>query len=577
MSIARSIGSGLAVAISAALHGDGFEAPTMPSGAIGLWFADSFVDSPRRHIPNEIGTPSVTANLLAFPRRQFANAELWNKAATVVDDAVTGPSGNVDASTVNGLADWSLGPAFATSLPAGTYTLAAWVKRNAGVDQTFAWTNDNTSTRSTAQFATSAWTRSTYTFSKGSPFPAAHLRICDATGLTPANIQIDGFELYAGSSDMADSVSGNMVLGGTNASTTTVTAGQLDLSGGSDFSSIQFPTNIDMTAVTVVAVVQKVTSGSTLQAIASKVQNYTAFSAMTDRSTSRPVSFFGGATYDYGFAGLWRLLDKQPQMITHTANASGTELWLNNCRMFVGTGGIGTVTIRDLFVGVVSSLSLTSGLKLQGLAIYDRVLTLSEIESAYSAMSARSAIPPAPTIVTIAEGDSITAADGSYAYLHGPAATTPQIGGVWATNGAGLATLTGRAAALDQCIGNAPKHILSVLIGANDLKSYSSAAQYITDFAAYCAARRAAGWLVVVCTILPQTDATHNTRRASVNAAIAGWVGINCDAIADFASNTTMGDDADAANITYYSDGLHPTAAGQAVLQPILTAAVDAL
>jgi lysophospholipase L1-like esterase len=273
-------------------------------------------------------------------------------------------------------------------------------------------------------------------------------------------------------------------------------------------------------------------------------------------------------------------LNKGYHLITHTGSATERALWLDKSRMFRNTSGMGSVSIRDLFVGVVSSLSLTSGLKVQAIALYDRTLTDEEIATAYDVIAARATVAPTTTTrVTAWEGDSITAASGSQAYLYGATAADSQIGAVWALNGATLADLVTRGPELDKAVADtASKCVLNVLIGANDLKSYGTgAAGYITDLAAYCDDRRTAGWEVVVGTILPQTDATHNTRRATVNAAIATWVGVHCDAIADFAANTTIGEDADASNVTYYSDGLHPTAAGYAIMEPISTAANDSL
>lgn len=117
-----------------------------------------------------------------------------------------------------------------------------------------------------------------------------------------------------------------------------------------------------------------------------------------------------------------------------------------------------------------------------------------------------------------------------------------------------------------------------MLLGANDLTNESlNVATWLSDFAAYCDARRAAGWKVVAATILPSTNASVTAKRGTVNTALRSWVGVHADAIADFAADATMGPDAAASDTTYYADGVHPTAAGHALLEPIMTAAINGL
>ena len=78
-------------------------------------------------------------------------------------------------------------------------------------------------------------------------------------------------------------------------------------------------------------------------------------------------------------------------------------------------------------------------------------------------------------------------------------------------------------------------------------------------------------------TILPSTASGFNTARNTVNTTLRTWVGTHCDAIADFAADATMGPDAAASNATYYSDGTHPTAAGQVILETVIRSVINAL
>ena len=180
-----------------------------------------------------------------------------------------------------------------------------------------------------------------------------------------------------------------------------------------------------------------------------------------------------------------------------------------------------------------------------------------------------------------AEGDSITSAPaiGSYAHKYGVNASTTTFGSVRAVSGSTIADLVSRASAVDAIIPPAlagRKPILSVLIGRNDLLTLGTST-WLTNLAAYLDARRSAGWTVALGTILPATAGGFNVARNTANATLSTWVGTHCDAIIDFAANATMGPDAAASNATYYSDGTHPTAAGQVILETVARTVLNSL
>jgi lysophospholipase L1-like esterase len=190
----------------------------------------------------------------------------------------------------------------------------------------------------------------------------------------------------------------------------------------------------------------------------------------------------------------------------------------------------------------------------------------------------------------VAEGDSITR--GTYSSLLSYANLLNEVsGGLHRGNVSNLAVgssqvtgLVSRAATTDTYLQSGQRvNVLSVLIGVNDQVSGGlSTSTFLTNLASYCNARRTAGWKVVVATLLPGTETAlissgYEAWRQTVNTAIRGWVSTNCDAVADFAASSTMGDEADANNTTYYSDKVHPTLAGQYVLAPIMAAAVATL
>ena len=195
--------------------------------------------------------------------------------------------------------------------------------------------------------------------------------------------------------------------------------------------------------------------------------------------------------------------------------------------------------------------------------------------------------------MVIAEGDSITADSGSFAgaykaarlaYVvhHSTVAT-----GYGAYGGVGLIGTNSPTSRLAATIAANPK-VVTILIGANDLGStvtYPTTQDFIDALWAYTDPLRAAGIKVAVATILPQYlpsnptfQASHNSRRATVNAAIRAAVGTHIDAYIDFAATSIGDEDADAQNTTYYnSDGVHLTAAGYDVLDPVYAGVVDRL
>lgn len=146
----------------------------------------------------------------------------------------------------------------------------------------------------------------------------------------------------------------------------------------------------------------------------------------------------------------------------------------------------------------------------------------------------------------------------------------------FATSGAGIATLSGRAATVDAAYSaGRVSNVLFVLIGANNLASGDPAA-FVASLKTYCQARQAVGWKVVLATVLPQTISGFNTNRNTANALIVADPTFY-DGLARFDLDATMGCDACASNLTYYSDGKHPTAAGQALLALIANAAIYAV
>lgn len=562
--------------------------PNMPLGAVGMWYADEYSATPRPHVPNAMTASPVSANIYANSRRVFNNSEFWNKGGmTIVDYAATAPDGSNDASTASGTGGWFIGSGTNRSIPAGTYTVAVSAKRNAGTDQQFCFSQDNTATRSPVKVATSTWQRFSYTFTRASSLAINIILLCSIDGSTAANLQICDFELFAGSADLGPVIlAGHLYLGDTAFDTRpSYSGGVIDLSTGG-WGQVQFANNISTALCTTMALISKTAAGSSYQAWLSKVQNYGEFTAASDIGLS---PYFGiGAIRSFNGPGLWQLLGQGYHLLTHRYNGVTGELWLDDLKLFTYTGTVPTIMIKDFLCGSVSSPALNSGFKLSSMALYERALSDKEIRDSYQSLRDRALDSGIATAsgyrVFCAEGDSITEAGGSAPYLFGPNASPPILGNNFAISGSSIANLNSRAPMVDAVIPASPlagqKFVLHVLLGANDLGGGGGTglvAPFLTNLAAYLDARRAAGWKIVLGTILPGTGSGFNTNRNLANPTLRTWLGVHCDAIADFAADPTIGTDAAASNTTYYSDGQHPAAPCYVIMEPILRAAVNGL
>ena len=93
----------------------------------------------------------------------------------------------------------------------------------------------------------------------------------------------------------------------------------------------------------------------------------------------------------------------------------------------------------------------------------------------------------------------------------------------------------------------------------------------------FCLARRKAGWKkIAVMTVLPrETGGDFEARRIALNQLLRNnWKGY-ADALIDVGGNTDIGQEGENTNKEFYSDGVHTTAKGNAVVAsmvaPLLT------
>jgi hypothetical protein len=185
----------------------------------------------------------------------------------------------------------------------------------------------------------------------------------------------------------------------------------------------------------------------------------------------------------------------------------------------------------------------------------------------------------------VVDGSSLAENDGSapgngwasrvIATINSPTA------GVWilqnvAHGGQNIAQMAADAATqIDTLYSAAYQHnILCVWEGTISLSNGYTPARYVDELKAYCLARRAAGFQVVVVTVLP----CYGRDNSAVNALIrAGWTDY-ADALADVALDPRIGDAGDEFDTTYYlADTSHLNDAGNAIVGDIVRAAIEGI
>ena len=123
--------------------------------------------------------------------------------------------------------------------------------------------------------------------------------------------------------------------------------------------------------------------------------------------------------------------------------------------------------------------------------------------------------------------------------------------------------------------GTKPYNICVAWETVNDISGMKmTAAQSLANMKAYCLARRAAGFRVIVCTGLPSVHVDYEEQRQIYNATLRSTYTDFADGIADLAADPRIGDSGDEHNATYYVDGTHMTTAGYNLVGDIVATAI---
>ncbi len=573
---------------------------------MGAWFADQAkVINSVPYVPNFRYATSPFSNSVVEPRDK-AFIPTTVSGGTLTIGGQSDPYGGTTANRWLTAGTTSPYILFASSLTAGTYTIQFKYKSNTVSPPTL-------SVAAVAAFGpysitpTTSYQTFTQTFTLGAS-TAFNVQLFLGSGATTCDLSFTELDIFAGSSagthvdaDLYGHMSTGRGIYDAN-QYGQMTAGSDYLDGTSQASGIiSFPpAGSAPTAGTIMAVAKlKVTAGMYYNCAVSSYENGSIWLGERLNGSLQPQGLTGFVGLGATGAGLVNVIGSPPSQDWYIL---GTSFGAAGAANFAGpaqTGyaasfTAGTHDFDSFFINNnVAALDL-SAYYIHAIAVWNGQLSPSEYNAAYTYLSAHAAahgitVHSPCTLSLCLEGDSITAGYGTYNEYHTQAVTsgaitTPTVGMVQAIGGSTMANVASRLAADSQwlpVLNMNSRSVYSLLVGANDLDSLG-ATTYLTNLRAHLTNVYAAGWKkILLCTLTGKStsyDPPFNGLATTVNAAInSSFLGVYCDAIADFGSITGMGPDG-SWNASYFEDGVeHPGDSGFALMAPVWSAALNSL
>jgi lysophospholipase L1-like esterase len=183
------------------------------------------------------------------------------------------------------------------------------------------------------------------------------------------------------------------------------------------------------------------------------------------------------------------------------------------------------------------------------------------------------------------EGGSIIIGTGAPSGWDYPSQTAASLSGSWSSFNVAspLATLAAMSEKAAQAVDPhydqaADLNVCVVMGGAWDLHEGMGPPEVVAQLGDFCRARRAAGFKVVVLTVLPRNSVGYEEVRQQFNVLLRQQWQAFADALADVAADGRVGDASDCYDPTYYSDDwVHLNAAGYAVMAQVTKPVIDGL
>lgn len=190
----------------------------------------------------------------------------------------------------------------------------------------------------------------------------------------------------------------------------------------------------------------------------------------------------------------------------------------------------------------------------------------------------------------ICDGDSITFGTGLTVATSYPSVLSAALDDGYVVTNFGVPSQTVADMSSDFATQIAPlsgnvwqRKILVAFGGSNDISiGGASAATLISRIQSYCNTATAAGYTVILCTILPRSNAATPASFEADRQTVNTWIRANyltiAHGLADLAADSRIGDAGDELDTTYYqADRVHPTAAGAAIIAETVQGAISAL
>ena len=302
---------------------------------------------------------------------------------------------------------------------------------------------------------------------------------------------------------------------------------------------------------------------------------------------------------------------------TPTAQANGNigadtcvaTAYYDGTSCFLGANGMTSQMRQTRSTGVFPSLSLltTGNIGLTGqlaiggsntgtsslnafvceILICNQALTLTQRQQIEAGLYTKYSIQP--DAYNIYDGDSLTFGTNAGVGCEYPAQVQQLLGNgnYWANYGIGGQTIATMLANVNSKIVpnvslGRKRNTLTVWSGTNDIAvSGRTAAATYADLVSYCQAARAAGFKVIVLTMLPRTtggSGTETSRQTYNGLILAGWPTF-ADALADVGGNSTIlgAPNAYTNTVYYFTDQIHLTNIGYNIVAKTVTNAINGL
>lgn len=538
---------------------------------------------------------------LAFPEQSLSSSTYWGTAgATVTDSVALAPNGAYTASRFNAPGTGTHALYLSQSYVSGvTYVGSVYVMSNTGVAQTMRL--DVAGTLSSDITVPTTWTRVFFSATAGSTSAYWAPIWSDAAG-DAQDILFWGAQLETGTvptvypvqyNHLVSTVSGVPTASALNWQATGVLFNGSTQGAGGVFSQLQ-----KFSTISVYIAAKKNSAYSTTYVPLMESDGGSNWNKLRVWPGGADTTYGKPYNFEFGFSGqaltnpLGSLEDGLWHVIACTYDGTNMVMYVDGREVVWGlNSGLSEITINNLAFASWGSAGFWPGY-IGYAGIYSVAHSTAQV-AAYTSviknlLAARGATFTTPPSYYGFEGDSLTdvhtaptAPSNGYVYivshsLSGAAYTQP---GAFARSGSFLSSITSRASAVDAAISasGVTRNLLMILIGTNDITTGGAfnAATFVAGLKAYALARKAANpGLKIVASTLP-SNTSYQSNADAANTLIradSSWY----DALADFAANASIGCTGCAANATYFSDGVHPTAAGQAIMATIAQAAITA-